>query len=157
MADDHMTELKVGNTIPHFEGVDEEGNHVSSKDLHGIKAVLYFYPKDDTPGCTKEACGFRDSMDELDSKEFIVIGISPDSSASHRKFIEKYELNFCLLSDPQLSIAKKFGAVKPKEDGSYSIERSTYIIDEAGVIRWMEKPVKVDGHTQRVLQAVDSI
>ena len=119
--------------------------------------VLYFYPKDDTPGCTKEACAFRDASDELKKLGAVVIGVSPDSSASHAKFRDKYTLNFPLLADESHEIAEKFGAWREKNmygKKSMGVQRSTYLIDAQGKIVKVWKKVSVDGHDADVLQAL---
>ncbi len=151
--------LHIGDDMPQFQVFDGERNLISSQDFLGTPVVIYFYPQDETPGCTKEACDFRDMMDELDARGVIVIGISPDSYDSHKRFTEKHELNFELLSDPKLEIAHLFGAICHKKSGTQElcIERATYLIDETGKIAWIEKPVKVDGHAMRVLKALDSL
>lgn len=144
--------LKIGDLIPSFTAHDHEGMEIDAEDLIGSPFVIYFYPKDDTPGCTAEACAFRDTMDALDDLETLVIGVSPDDSTSHNKFIEKYNLNFTLLCDEDLSIAKKFNAVKGN-----GILRSTFVVDSQGIIRWIEQPVNVEGHAKRVLEAVEQL
>lgn len=149
--------LKIGDPMPKFEAYDSDGNLVSSQDFLGAPTIIYFYPKDDTPGCTQEACDFRDFIDDVDTKGAILIGISPDSMESHQKFIEKYELNFELLSDPQLEIAKKFGAVVQKEGKTLSIQRSTFVINQDGIVSWMEKPVQIKEHAKRTIQALDNL
>ena len=119
--------------------------------------VLYFYPKDDTPGCTKEACAFRDASDDLKKLGAVVIGVSPDSSASHAKFRDKYTLNFPLLADESHEIAEKFGAWREKNmygKKSMGVQRSTYLIDAQGKIVKVWKKVSVDGHDADVLQAL---
>jgi thioredoxin-dependent peroxiredoxin len=149
--------LKVGDKIPTFTLKDQQGREIKSADLIGKPFVLYFYPKDDTPGCTKEACSFRDHKDHLEALDARVIGISPDNVGSHAQFAGKYGLNFTLLSDEGMGLAKKFGITQEKEiEGKKipSIIRSTYLIDENGSIRWMEKPVDVEGHSQRVMDAI---
>ncbi len=148
--------LQIGDTMPVFEAYDQEGDLISSEDFAEMKVVIYFYPKDETPGCTQEACDFRDMMDEFDTISVLVIGISPDGQESHQEFIEKHELNFELLSDPQLEVAKKFGAVQEKE-GKIGIQRSTFLFDEEGILHWIEKPAKVDGHMRRVFTAAQSL
>lgn len=150
--------INVGDAIPDFSAKDAEGEEVTSEDLLGTPAVIYFYPKDDTPGCTKEACGFRDNMHQLTHHDISVIGVSPDSSASHRKFIQKNSLNFTLLSDPNYELCKKFDVIQlNKELEKETLERSTFLVDRDGIIRWMERPVKVDGHVERVLAALKLI
>lgn len=149
--------VKIGDKIPHFSIKDYEGIELESDDLIGSPFILYFYPKDDTPGCTAEACSFRDSMDLFDDLDTTVIGVSADDAESHRKFIQKHQLNFTLLCDDHMALAKKFGAVQEKMIGdkkSEGIVRSTFAVDAAGIIRWIEIPVSVEGHSQRVLEAV---
>lgn len=145
--------IKIGDIIPDFTAHDHEGMEIEAEDLIGSPFVLYFYPKDDTPGCTKEACSFRDNMDALNDLETLVIGVSPDNAISHNKFIEKHDLNFTLLCDENLSLARKFNVLKDNQ----SIIRSTFVVDASGIIRWIEQPVNVEGHAQRVLQAVQQI
>lgn len=148
-----MTQLKIGDRIPEFTAHDHEGMEIEAEDLIGSPFVLYFYPKDDTPGCTKEACSFRDNMNILDDLETLVIGVSPDNAISHNKFIEKHDLNFTLLCDENLSIARKFNVLKDNK----SVIRSTFVVDASGIIRWIEQPVNVEGNAERVLQAVQQI
>lgn len=148
---------EVGDKIPTFAAEDYEGIELESEDLLGSPFILYFYPKDDTPGCTAEACSFRDSMDMFDDLETTVIGVSPDNAESHAKFIEKHRLNFTLLCDENLDLAKKFGAIQEKDVGGKKVQgvlRSTFVVDSAGMIYWMESPVNVEGHAERVLKAV---
>lgn len=148
--------VKIGDEIPAFSVKDYDGIEIESDDLIGSPFVLYFYPKDDTPGCILEACSFRDSMDIFDNLETTVIGVSADSAESHHNFIKKHNLNFTLLCDENLELAKKFGAIQESGDKK-GILRSTFVIDAAGIVRWIEKPVTVDGHAQRVLEAVEKI
>lgn len=143
------TLLEVGAEIPEFTAKDFEGEPITKEDLLGAPFVIYFYPKDDTPGCTKEACEFRDVIDAFEDLNVMVVGISPDSPESHQKFMEKHELNFPLISDEKHEVAKKFGVSKGD-----SITRSTFLCDEDGMIMWSESPVKVEGHVQRVLDAI---
>lgn len=142
--------LKVGDEIPEFTMTDFQGETVTKEDVLGSPFVLYFYPKDDTPGCTDEACQFRDAVDDLDDLDILVVGVSPDSPASHLKFIEKHELNFPLLCDEKLDFARACGVVK---EGN-SIIRSTFLVDEDGVVQWVESPVKVEGHVERILDVL---
>ncbi len=149
--------IKVGDSMPSFSIHDDEGIEIDSQDLLGSPFVLYFYPKDDTPSCTLEACSFRDNFEKLDELNTMVIGVSPDSAESHANFRHKFGLNFTLFCDHQLELARKFDAVQEKEvDGKkkLAILRSTFIIDSSGIIRWIEKPVSVEGHIERVLAAV---
>lgn len=145
--------LKIGDTIPEFSIVDQNNDPFSKQDLLGYPFVLYFYPKDDTPGCTKEACEFRDVMDSFDDVEILVVGVSPDSPESHQLFIEKHELNFPLLSDTKMTLAEKCGVVGKDN----RIIRSTFICDADGVVHWAESPVNVDGHVQRVVTVVQEV
>ena len=152
--------LRVGNKAPEFEAVDSEGTPFSLVDILGSTTVLYFYPKDETPGCTKEACDFRDKIDDLETRGVLVIGVSPDGLESHQKFIETHDLNFPLLCDQNLEMCKQFGVVVEKDIGgkkNASVERTTFVIDERGIIRWIEKPVQVKDHIKRVLHAIDEL
>jgi len=152
--------INIGDAIPDFNAKDEEGYELTAEDLLGTPVVLYFYPKDDTPGCTKEACSFRDSMERLDQADVLVIGVSPDSAESHQKFIEKHRLNFSLLSDESHDLSKRFDVLKETEANGQtklSYERTTFLIDRDGIVRWLERPVTVDGHVDRVLAALKLI
>jgi peroxiredoxin Q/BCP len=144
--------LNVGDTIPTFTALDSEGHQITHEEILGGPFVLYFYPKDDTPGCTKEACSFRDLMDSFEEMDILVVGVSPDSPESHQKFSQKHGLNFPLLSDPKMEMCKEFEVVK---DGGSSVERTTFLCDEDGVIQWLERPVRVDGHVERVMAAIE--
>jgi peroxiredoxin Q/BCP len=149
--------LKVGAKAPEFTLLSTDGESVSLKSFRGKKVVLYFYPKDDTPGCTKEACNFRDHHQTLKRRDFVILGVSPDSVESHNKFRSKYNLPFTLLSDPDHKVASAYGAWGKKKlygreyDG---ILRSTFIIDEKGTIEHIFDKVKVDTHAEDVLSAV---
>lgn len=150
-------QLSIGDKMPHFKAKDQAGHVFSSEDLMGGPAVLYFYPKDNTPGCTQEACSFRDHIEELDDYDAILIGISPDTSHSHEDFIEKHGLNFTLLSDESMDVCRKFNVLHEKEVNGkriLGVERTTFLIDANGIIRWIERPVQVEGHTQKVLSAL---
>lgn len=152
--------LSVGDKIPEFEAIDSEGTPVSPEDLLGSITVLYFYPKDDTPGCTKEACDFRDKMHELDTRGIIILGCSPDGLASHQKFIDKHGLNFTLLADETKELCEKFDVLKEKDMAGkhfVGVERTTFIIDEKGIIRWIERPAQVEGHIDRIIHIIDQI
>lgn len=135
--------LEVGTKAPGFSLEDDQGQIRSLEDFRGKKVVLYFYPKDKTPGCTKQACGFADLYPQFEEKGAVVIGISKDSAASHKSFKEKYNLPFILLSDPDLEVIKAYGVWKEKTSfgkTALGIVRSTYLINEEGVIeRAMEK------------------
>jgi thioredoxin-dependent peroxiredoxin len=149
--------LKTGMKAPSFELMSEEGKKVSLKDFAGKKVVLYFYPKDDTPGCTKEACSFSENQKKLQKAGAAVIGISADSVASHQKFKKKYDLGFTLLSDPDKEVIKKYDVWKEKSmygKKYMGIERTTFIIDEQGKITHIFPKVKVTGHTDEVLNVL---
>lgn len=145
--------LSVGENIPSFSAMSTEGSPVSAADLKGQWVVLYFYPKDDTPGCTKEACGFRDMKAEYDKRDTIVYGVSPDSIESHQKFIEKHSLNFALLVDEDLKMARSFGILKENN----GVKRTTFILDMQGKIIKIFENVKVEGHNQEVLDYLDIV
>lgn len=147
--------INVGDNLPNFSCKDQNGHTVTDDDLIGGPVVIYFYPKDETPGCTKEACSFRDKMQELLDMEVLVIGVSPDSVESHKQFEKNHSLNFPLLSDENLELCRKFDALK-KVDGkpTTDVERSTFVIDPDAIIRWIERPASVDGHVDRVIAAV---
>jgi thioredoxin-dependent peroxiredoxin len=150
-------DLKVGEKAPDFSLPNEAGHLVSLKTLKGKPVVLYFYPKDDTPGCTKEACGFRDTMPSLWKTGAVVLGVSLDGAESHRKFIQKYGLPFSLLTDEDATVSKSYGVYKEKNmygKKFWGIERSTFVIDKAGTIRAVFRKVQVDGHTEEVLAAL---
>ncbi len=154
-----MATLKVGSAAPDFSLPTESGKTLSLKDLKGGKIVLYFYPKDNTSGCTKEACAFNENLARVKKKGATVVGVSPDSIASHTKFIGKYDLSFPLLSDESKGMLKKYGVWKEKSmyGRKYmGVERTTFIIDERGVITHIFPKVKVDGHVDEVLAALDN-
>ena len=151
-------ELKVGDKAPDFSLPDQDGKTVSLKSLKGKQMVLYFYPKDDTPGCTKEACGFRDSLKAIEKINTVVLGVSMDNAASHQKFIKKYSLPFPLLCDEDGTVSKAYGVYKLKNmygKTYWGIERSTFIIDETGKLKAIFRKVKVDGHVDEVQAALN--
>lgn len=153
-------DLKVGQKAPAFALPDATGKTVRLADYRGKKVVLYFYPKDDTSGCTKEACAFRDQLDEIQENGAVVLGVSPDSVESHKKFAAKYSLNFPLLSDVEKKVAQAYGVWKEKSmyGRKYmGVERTTFIIDEQGKIDEIFRKVKVDGHIDDVLSELDLI
>jgi thioredoxin-dependent peroxiredoxin len=147
-----------GKKAPKFALPDQEGNKVALKDLSARAAVvLYFYPKDMTPGCTTEACDFRDHVKEIRALGAEVVGVSADSTPSHQKFIAKYSLNFPLLSDPDNKVTKAYGVYKKKSlygREFMGIERTTFVIDRDGKVRKVFPKVKVNGHTEAVLAAL---
>ncbi|RMH80008.1 MAG: thioredoxin-dependent thiol peroxidase [Acidobacteria bacterium] len=154
--------VKEGDRAPDFclDGIDEEGKErqVCLGELLGSQLILYFYPKDDTPGCTQEACDFRDSLNLLKAKGIKVVGISPDSVPSHKKFREKYGLNFMLLSDPDKSVAKAYGAYGKKKmygKETEGIIRSTFLISPEGNILRSWLNVKATGHVASILKELD--
>ena len=147
----------VGAKAPDFSLPDQTGAIHSFKDQKGKWVVLYFYPKDDTPGCTKEACSFRDNLARVTAKGAVVFGVSADSVASHAKFADKFELSFPLLSDEDKSVIQAYDVWKEKNmygKKSMGIVRTTYLIDPEGVISKVWKRVKVEGHTDEVLEAI---
>ena len=150
-----------GKKAPPLDLSVADGTKVTLKDLTARgNIVLYFYPKDMTPGCTSEACGFRDNIDEIKAAGAQVIGVSADSAASHQKFIGKYDLNFPLLADPDNKVTKAYGVYQKKSlygREFMGIVRSTFIIDRSGVIRKVFPKVKVTGHTEEVLEALKEL
>ena len=146
-----------GEPAPDFRLPADDGKTYALRDLRGKKVVLYFYPKDDTPGCTKEACSFRDNLSRVSSKGAIVLGVSKDDLESHAKFREKYSLSFPLLSDPEGKVLSAYGVWKEKNlygKTFMGIERTTFVIDEGGRIQKVFPRVKVDGHVDEVLAAL---
>ena len=146
--------IEIGKKAPAFTLPDKDGNMVSLSDFAGKKVVLYFYPKDSTPGCTKQACAFAGAYDGFRAKDIAVIGISKDSTASHQKFAEKYDLPFILLSDPERQAIESYDVWKEKKlygKVSMGVVRTTYIIDENGVIIWAKEKVKPDTNAAEIL------
>ena len=146
--------LEVGMKAPDFTLLDKRGNSVSLSDFLGKKVVLYFYPKDSTPGCTRQACAFAQNHSNFEGKNVVVIGVSKDSVASHLKFAEKYELPFVLLSDPELLAIQAYGVWQEKKlygKVSMGVVRSTYLIDEQGVIEKVMPKVKPDTNAAEIL------
>ena len=149
--------LKEGDQAPGFEGPDDGNGRISLVHLKGQKIVLYFYPKDNTPGCTREACAFRDHFGSFHDKETAIIGVSPDSSHSHDKFKKKFNLPFSLLSDPDHKIALAYGVWKEKSMYGrkfMGIERSTFVIGRNGRIKSIHRKVRVNGHVEKVLETL---
>ena len=149
--------LKIGQKAPDFLLLDDEGEKVKLSEFKGKKVVLYFYPKDDTPGCTKEACNFRDGFKEIKKKGAIVLGVSADSVESHKKFKKKFELNFPLLADTDKKVIESYGVWKEKSmyGRKYmGIERTTFVIDGNGKLSHIFPKVKVAEHYDEVLEAL---
>ena len=149
---------KEGSVAPNFAAKDANGETVRLKDLRGQKVVLYFYPKDDTPGCTKEACSFRDAFADLKKRDIKVLGVSKDSEASHKKFAAKYKLPFTLLADPDHSIADAYGVYGEKKfmGRTYlGVKRVTFLIDEKGKVKKVFEKVKPEEHAREVLEAFE--
>lgn len=150
--------LKVGDKAPDFSVKDENGENIKLSDYKGKNVVLYFYPKDMTPGCTQEACSFQDNMAAFKKKNAVVLGVSKDNAASHQKFKEKYKLSFPLLADEDLSVIKAYGAWGERSlygRKFMGIIRSTFVIGPDGKIRAVFPKVKVNGHEEEVLEALN--
>ena len=150
--------LKEGTVAPDFTLKDANGEAVRLKDLRGQKVVLYFYPKDDTPGCTKEACSFRDAFADYKKRNIKVLGVSLDSEASHKKFADKYKLPFTLLADPDHAIADAYGVYGQKKfmGRTYmGVKRMTFLIDEKGKVKKVFEKVKPEEHAGEVLEAFE--
>ncbi len=147
--------LEKGTKAPAFSRKTHSGDSVALKDLRGQKVALYFYPKDDTPGCTKQACNLRDHVKELKKAGVVAIGVSPDDDASHEKFTDKYKLNFPLIADPKMTIINKYGVWGEKNMygvKKMGLKRTTFLIDEEGVIVDIIKRPKVAEHTEEILR-----
>jgi peroxiredoxin Q/BCP len=154
-----MSRLAAGDRAPAFTLKDHDGKKVSLKDFAGSRVVLYFYPADDTPGCTKEACQFNDELSSFRSLDVQVIGISPDGAEKHQAFRAKYGLNFTLLSDPDKSVMEKYGAYGEKMMYGKKVQgviRSTFVVDAKGVIERAYYNVRADGHAGKVLTGLSS-
>jgi len=152
--------IEEGSKAPDFTLPTHDGTKLKLSSLKGAPVVLYFYPKDDTPGCTREACGFRDAKAKFAKHKAVVLGISPDSPASHEKFRQKYKLPFTLLADEGHAVAEKYGAWREKNmygKKSMGIARSTFVIDATGKVAKVFKAVKVDGHDEQVLAVLETL
>lgn len=150
-----MITLKKGDKAPYFEGLDEKGDTIKLTDFTGKKLVLYFYPKDDTPGCTKEACSLRDDYRKFQKQGYEIIGVSPDKSAKHQKFIDKYELPFSLLADTEKEVILAYGAWGPKKFMGREYEgilRSTFVINAEGIIDEVITKVNTKAHGTQILE-----
>jgi thioredoxin-dependent peroxiredoxin len=155
-----VADLEVGQQAPIFSASTQDGSVVTLESLKGKVVVLYFYPKDDTPGCTKEACGFRDMNAEFATLGAVVYGVSRDSIESHKAFASKFQLTFPLLADPDEAICQAYGVIKEKTlygKKSIGLVRTTFIIDQEGTIRKIFPNVRVDGHVDKVLDAVKQL
>ena len=150
--------IKEGGQAPDFNARDTDGHEVRLSDFRGRKVVLYFYPKDDTPGCTKQACSIRDSFSEFEERGIKVLGVSLDDQASHRKFADKYELPFTLLADTDHAVADAYGVYGEKEfmgKKYMGVDRKTFLIDEQGRVKKVFDKVNVEEHADEVLEAFD--
>ncbi len=153
-----MANLKVGDKAPNFVALDESSQSISLTDFLGKKVILYFYPKDMTPGCTAESCNLGENYSLLKEKGFIVLGVSPDSSKSHQKFIGKYNLPFSLIADEDKAVIKAFGVWGPKKFMGKEYEgvhRTTFVINEDGIIEKVFTKVKTKDHTHQILQSYE--
>lgn len=150
-----MANLEPGDKAPEFKGEIQSGEEVKLSDYKGEKLVLFFYPKDDTPGCTKEACNLRDNYDKLREEGFKLLGVSPDPVKKHQKFIDKYDLPFDLLADVDKEVLKDYGVWGPKKFMGREYEgvhRTTFIIDEKGKIEHVIEKVKTKDHAEQILE-----
>ena len=149
--------ISIGSKAPDFALKDQDGRLVRLSDFRGKKVILFFYVRDDTPGCTRESCNFRDRIENIHSKNTVVLGVSPDSVDSHKRFVEKYSLTFPLLADENAALAKKFGVWGKKNMYGrtfYGIIRSAFVINEEGRVEKEFRHVRVDGHLDRVLHEI---
>jgi len=153
-----LTHLNEGDTVPVFSANNEDGEVITSESLKGSKFILFFYPKDDSPGCTKEACSIRDKYRTFEKKGYKVFGVSPDNEKKHRKFIDKYEFQYSLLADPEKEIINSFGLWGPKKFMGREIvgvHRTTFVIDEEGKIEKIIDKVKTKEHAQQLIDALN--
>ena len=157
MIKNFMINLKTGDKAPDFELPDQEGNKVKLSSLKGKKVVLYFYPRDDTPGCTKEACNFRDNISQLKKLNAEILGVSNDDEESHKKFADKYRLPFRLFADADKKVSKQYGVYELKQNYGkeyYGITRSTFLIDENGKIEKIYYKVNPEGHVDEIMAEI---
>lgn len=150
-----MITLKAGDNAPQFESVDQNGNAIKLSDYKGKKVVLYFYPKDNTPGCTAESCNLRDNYDLLQKRGYVVLGVSPDNEKSHKKFIEKHDLPFPLIADTDKAVHEQFGTWGEKSMYGRKYMgtiRTTFVIDEDGKIEEVIEKVKTKDHTSQIIK-----
>ncbi len=149
--------IEAGAPAPDFTLMDQNEKPIALAELKGKPVVLYFYPKDDTPGCTKEACNFRDGFAAYKKAGAVILGVSPDDTASHAKFAKKFELPFSLLADPGAAVCQAYGVWKEKNmygKKYMGVERTTFVIDAKGMVKKVFPKVKVDGHADEVLAAI---
>lgn len=152
-----MTKLKKGDKAPSFSGLNEKGEQIQLSDFAGKKLILFFYPKDNTPGCTAEACSLRDHYSELEKAGYALLGVSPDSPRKHQNFINKFEFPFSLLADTELETIKAYGVWGPKKFMGREFDgllRTTFIIDEDGTIERVISKVKTKDHAAQILEPV---
>lgn len=152
-----MVQLQVGDTVPSFNLMDQDEKQVSNESLMGKKYILFFYPKDDSPGCTKEACSIRDNFKKITKAGYLIFGISPDKVKKHRKFIEKYEFQYPLLADPEKIAINNFGLWGPKQFMGREVTgvyRTTVIVNESGEIEHIIKKVKTKDHGDQILELI---
>jgi peroxiredoxin Q/BCP len=152
--------VAAGKAAPAFSANDQDGNNVKLSGFKGQNVVLYFYPRDMTPGCTIEACEFRDGMEGMSDLNAAILGVSPDTERSHQKFREKYNLNFTLLADPDHELAEKYGVWKEKNmygKKVWGIARTTFVIDKEGKVAKIFEKVKPEGHAQQVREFIESM
>lgn len=152
--------LNIGDQAPDFSLYSDQDQLITLKNLRGKKVILYFYPKDNTPGCTREACDFRDNLNQFETKNTVVLGISKDNPAKHQKFKEKYSLPFTLLSDVEGKVCQAYGVIDKKNlfgNTFLGIQRSTFLIDEEGIIRAIWRKVKVTGHIEKILTELSEV
>ena len=151
-----MTHLKIGDKAPEINAIDQDGNSITLDNYKGKKVILYFYPKDNTPGCTVESCNLRDNYNDLKSKGFDVIGVSADSEQSHQKFIKRFSLPFSLIADTDKKVLNDYGVWGEKKfmGRTYmGIHRNTFLISETGIIEDIIKKVKTKNHAQQILES----
>lgn len=156
----YVMKIKIGQKVPNFSLQNQDETLVTQETLLGKKFVLFFYPKDDSPGCTKEACSVRDNYKKIKKKGFEVYGISPDKASKHRKFIEKYEFQYDLLADPEKETINKFGLWGPKQfmgKEIVGVYRTTLIVNEEGVVTHIIDKVKTKDHGEQILAALEEI
>lgn len=153
-----MTHLEEGMQAPSFSGYDQNGNVLSLEDFKGQSIILFFYPKDNTPGCTAEACNLQENFEYWNNKDYKIIGISPDSVESHKKFAEKFSFTFTLIADPEKEILKSYGVYGPKKmygRETIGVHRTTFILDGEAKITKIFKRVKTKEHSEQIIKALD--